>query len=1241
MAYYRFDDFNLAGRQSVAGVGVNPDDIEYYLYAADSYVGSLMDWKTEWANAAIVVGGDLSSSGSFVSEITGLEVDVEAYSGGTELDPKVAYVDPADSANDDVVKAVIVTEAYEADGGDISYLYFWLKTDEDGMADDGLTCNGTDLLDAYDKVLDVDTVLGRAAEINLADTGLVPGDYLQLVVVPISSLGTVGQPEFSSVVTIAEPTGEEGLPAELVLTAINGKTDIKDQTGIAAGKALSVKVYNPNEAGKVHIQWFCNYLPVESKEVAIGKESSATLKLTNTSKVKEGDVWTFKVWYVGADGKSRSKSVPSVGENSQPYYAEWIYLMIGSPYDAAQTAGSGTSKTLEAPVSVTITPPHIVDGSTIIANAKGGNGDGYAYQWYYRSGSSDASAWVAASGQTLPYWQKASGSVSVDDSQLTVTGFSDDDYNGEYYNLRNYGLNLWVLYDDLANRYSTKQSTWKAVLGYNTTLKAWIISRADDKLPSAVSVLANALAYCVTANATPYTSDGKSLTWTGGTEENPPSAVPQTTSASNIGMTPAGFASYVLAPNDALYCQVWSVDTQGNKSAQAATSNIAFVSNDTATGDGIFYRYEPDDRWQDANLIAPKGNWFSLVDSAIQRHVIGDSNDLGAYDHDWVYFVVPDDGKSAKKLVSFETNAGTMFQRGVKPSTSNYPNTALTVYKLENNKIREQFTVSRFSANDNTGDGTEMARFFQREMAPGIYYVDVWSESEGTRDMGAAYYMHLLIEDQVGVDEPYWSAGSGSLSAELTPYLPSADEDLQVTLNCKAYSASGKELKRFFYLWYCNGAIVPFTGKHDITEYTAGTYIYSCAVEGKDTVSSAQTKDGDVWMCQVYAYDPDYGFTAPITSNAVIIGGSVNFSMSFTPNKVYNYGTPAVEYGEEVVTIGWTPEVTFGFDLGLDEAAPSRTIPNGDGTYTRIPLERGSTYTLGLSNNAPYLLKDIRPYNEISSWFVVVEMGLPNNDDIAACSLAWNANSLPVDGTGVLNITQMNKRADGFFEPIAGTTVTVSAADMDESGTYSGVITLSEGQMAALQTDENGQKFAVFRVTVGTPSDMQTISLKKGWNLVALSVAPVNANVSDVFSDGGVRFYNGSVWQYENGKYVEATTLEAGRGYWLYSRVDRDGINIMGAAADTAISLKQGWNIFGPIYKIDDFVATYKTAYPQIYDAIEKVPGTEDQLELYKFDVTTGGYSLATDSSGKYVLTPGVGYWIKVKEAIQLPVVNK
>ena len=81
--------------------------------------------------------------------------------------------------------------------------------------------------------------------------------------------------------------------------------------------------------------------------------------------------------------------------------------------------------------------------------------------------------------------------------------------------------------------------------------------------------------------------------------------------------------------------------------------------------------------------------------------------------------------------------------------------------------------------------------------------------------------------------------------------------------------------------------------------------------------------------------------------------------------------------------------------------------------------------------------------------------------------------------------------------------------------------------MAALQTDENGQKFAVFRVTVGTPTDMQTISLKKGWNLVALSVAPVNANVSDVFSDGGVRFYNGSVWQYQDGKYVEATTLEA------------------------------------------------------------------------------------------------------------------
>lgn len=255
-------------------------------------------------------------------------------------------------------------------------------------------------------------------------------------------------------------------------------------------------------------------------------------------------------------------------------------------------------------------------------------------------------------------------------------------------------------------------------------------------------------------------------------------------------------------------------------------------------------------------------------------------------------------------------------------------------------------------------------------------------------------------------------------------------------------------------------------------------------------------------------------------------------------------------------------------------------------------------------------------------------MGDPASDIIQEFALSWDATSLPASTASGLTITQMRKRVDGYYESVLGTTTTIKAGEAGE-------IVLSTDQLNNLQQDENGQKYAVFRVTIGAPDSMQTVTLKAGWNLVALPLTPLNGDVNDVFSVNGSKLYAGSVWQYEGGRYVAATNLVATKGYWIYAKTAAT-INVYGTAESDVISLSKGFNIIGPVYDIDDFEAAYKTAYPKVYEKIAK--NADGGLEIYKFNPEDGGYHLAV-VNGKYALKVGTGYWIKATEDVELPVI--
>ncbi|MCQ2402213.1 MAG: LamG domain-containing protein [Lentisphaeria bacterium] len=1117
VAYYRFDDANMEKRVEIAKAVTGRDDLDdaairadisiysKYLNCADSVLTNACDWRSNWSNAAVLAGTatvveDPNHSNSF-------KVGVYAYSYGTEEgdeDPGVAYVAPMGSElASDILQAVILTYPASASTENLSYKYFWVKSDAAGYGVDDLNYASDALYNASTgSVLPNSDILGHSSELSLDDADVKIGDYVQLVVAAVNADGLTSVLSTSNVLELKEATSEKCIPKALILVSPTA-----DQTGLAAGAALNVQVKNANDfAGVVHVAWYRNLVLAKTSTQNIAAKGSATLSMNDTSKVVNGDVWSFKAWFVREESGARSKTIAPAAEADDPT-DEWIFMQIGKGYDE-DIAGTG-SKVFgkpDKPVSVKLTPVDPDPQSVLVVKAEGSRCSypyNYYYQWYYKANTS--ATYVLASGQTLPVWQPA------------------------------------------------------------------------------VSDIAN-----------------------------------------DMGLTADGFMTYVLDPGDQLYCSVNAMNIYGEVSKNTV-SNVVVINNDSAAGS----YYENDDDWKHARPIYSKTTWFDNADPNIQAHLFEDARDV-----DWVWFVVPASTDKRKMLVSFETNSGVMYNHNsfVDDMAYTAPNTALTLYRLSDDgkKLNQVLAVRDFVSDDDSLEGTGFARFEKKALDPGIYYLQVWEEYQTVYSEPPAYYMHLYMEREPwsgeGITWNYDDQREGAFALELTPGNPGASDELVAKLNITASDSDDNKITDYRYLWYRNGVIVPLNGVPSLQSYQTDLFILNQAIRDYNTIPSDMTKEGDVWQCVVYPYSSTYGYGAPVVSNIVVIGSST-WSMELTTRKSFKSGAEVLA-GDETVVLGWEEMATFGYDASYDSAAPSLSIPAGDGTYVRQAMDHGATYSLGLSNDYPYLVKDVRPYGKTSSWFIVAELGNPTSDTINEFALSWDAISLPVSTASGISITQMRKRTDGYFEAVIGSTVEMQPG-------VAGEIVLSGDQLNNLQQDENGQKFAIFRVTIGAPDSMQTIELKAGWNLVALSLTPLNGDVDDVFSLNGSKLYSGSIWQYEGGRYVAAKNLVATKGYWLYAKTAAK-VNVYGTAEADVISLSEGWNIVGPVYEIADFEAMYKNAYPQAFDKIAKT--SDGGLEIYKFDPATGGYLLAVEN-GKYVLKLGNGYWIKTTEAVELPIV--
>lgn len=165
----------------------------------------------------------------------------------------------------------------------------------------------------------------------------------------------------------------------------------------------------------------------------------------------------------------------------------------------------------------------------------------------------------------------------------------------------------------------------------------------------------------------------------------------------------------------------------------------------------------------------------------------------------------------------------------------------------------------------------------------------------------------------------------------------------------------------------------------------------------------------------------------------------------------------------------------------------------------------------------------------------------------------------------------------------------------------------------------------------------QTIELNPGWNLISLSVDPVDPNITSVFSPLGGAFE--SVWRYNAvtqswQTYPEPvagvdsfTTMETGQGYWAkvtsQSTLVIEGNDI---PAGGQIELYPGWNLAG-------FTTTNDIHYN---DVLNDVPYTQ----LWTYDPLAGEFIGVEIAAGSGIvlredfklIQPGRAYWILATE---------
>ncbi|MEM5820765.1 MAG: hypothetical protein QXP34_00380, partial [Candidatus Aenigmatarchaeota archaeon] len=157
--------------------------------------------------------------------------------------------------------------------------------------------------------------------------------------------------------------------------------------------------------------------------------------------------------------------------------------------------------------------------------------------------------------------------------------------------------------------------------------------------------------------------------------------------------------------------------------------------------------------------------------------------------------------------------------------------------------------------------------------------------------------------------------------------------------------------------------------------------------------------------------------------------------------------------------------------------------------------------------------------------------------------------------------------------------------------------------------------FLIFFLSFGIVySENYVLSLKKGWNLISIPLAP--SNIESVKCDIS------SIWSYENGKWKKLSNINQlvpGKGYWIYVRSATCDIVIYGDRINynPIEKLSKGWNLVG-IGSNEIYVKDLKNVCKNI-------------TRIWSYE---NGRWIKLNDDDK--LIPGKGYWIYSRDECDL-----
>jgi hypothetical protein len=325
----------------------------------------------------------------------------------------------------------------------------------------------------------------------------------------------------------------------------------------------------------------------------------------------------------------------------------------------------------------------------------------------------------------------------------------------------------------------------------------------------------------------------------------------------------------------------------------------------------------------------------------------------------------------------------------------------------------------------------------------------------------------------------------------------------------------------------------------DLTVETETNVAVSCGLTASDD-------DGDVLDFSLPQVDaqgyPQHGTIAVSRDGATVLytpdtdfRGSDCFTFTVSDGIESDTGTVTVLVGgfSSVLQVRYGTQnyasLTYGRKVGASEEA---RVADGDlpaGQEVSLPNQAGAYFEVsgGISQ---YLFTDYRPLASTTVWKLAVSV--PANATRETWQIVWDGTGLPDTGSVVLMPCNDAWEATG------------DKVDLRVAGTQELV--------------NNGTELATFRfLVVASERAEVTYALSKGWNLIGV---PLNADADSI----AAFLANAGIWTVyewsETTGYSVATTLEAGRGYWVYA-LDEINLTLAGIPRVGGVALNAGWNL--------------------------------------------------------------------------------